>query len=554
MSNEPISNELVINATPTGQRIVLLQDKKIVEYHEESQDTAFAVGDIYWGVVRKVLTGLNAAFVDIGHEKDAFLPYSDLGTTFNSLQKFVKSTLSNKQTSPRLQNFELAEPLEKFGNMSKMLQKNNMILVQVIKEPISNKGPRICCELTLAGRYMVLVPFSESISISKKISDRDERNRLQRLMTSIKPKNFGLIIRTVAEGVEVAELDKDLQELLQKWETGMKLVFNAKPKQRIIGELSRTSSLLRDLLNESFDNITVDNKDLYEELREYVRNIAPQKEKIVKFHNPKSQIFEVTGIEKQLKFLFGKTVSLPNGGYLIIEHTEALHVIDVNSGNKSSSNQNQEENSVSVNMDAVEEIARQLRIRDMGGIIVVDFIDMRKADNKRLLYEKMRQLLKLERARTTVLPISKFGILQITRQRVRPEINLITREACPACNGTGNVSASILVSDVIESQLIFLLSEQNEKKMTLRLHPYLYAFFKQGWYSKQMQWYWTYWTWVKLVKDTSLALNQWTFVNSNGEVIEMNSQNNKRLIREQNIAEDQRINPTNEEEEIEEEN
>ncbi len=540
-----MSNELLINVTPTGQRIVLLQDKKVVEYHEEAQDSAFAVGDIYWGVVQRVITGINAAFVDVGHEKDAFLPYSDLGSSFASLQKFVKNILANKNTPTRLQNFELVSPLDKFGNMSNVLKKNNLILVQVIKEPISNKGPRISCDLSIAGRYMVLMPFSEDINISKKISKPEERNRLKILISSIKPKNFGLIIRTVAEDKDVAELDKDLQELLAKWDKGMKSLFHAKPKDRIIGELSRTTSLLRDLLNESFEGITVDNKAIFEEIKGFVRNIAPDKEKIVKFHNPKSQLFEVTGIEKQLKFLFGKNVSLPNGGYLIIEHTEALHVIDVNSGNKSNKDLDQEANAVSVNMDAVEEIARQLRIRDMGGIIIVDFIDMHKADNKRIIYEKMRLLLKNERARTTVLPISKFGLLQITRERIRPEINLATREICSTCNGTGNVTASITVSDTIESQLIFLLNEQNEKKLTLRLHPYLYAFFKQGWYSKQMQWYWTYWTWVKLVKDTSLALNQWTFVNNDGEVIEMSSQNNKRQEREKYVAEK---NTTDEEE------
>src|SRR5690606_6040903 len=244
-----------------------------------------------------------------------------------------------------------------------------------VKEPISTKGPRLSCELSLAGRYLVLVPFSNVVSVSKKITSSEERKRLLRLIQSIKPENFGVIIRTVAENKEVAELDRDLRNLVTTWEEGMKRLLTASPRDKIIGEISKTSALLRDLLNESFDNIHIDDKKIYDELKTYIKTIAPEKEKIVKLYNGKSKIFESYGIERQIKSAFGQTVSLRGGGYLIIEHTEALHVIDVNSGNKSNREENQETTALSVNMEAAREIARQLRLRDMGGIIVVDFID-----------------------------------------------------------------------------------------------------------------------------------------------------------------------------------
>jgi ribonuclease G len=341
------------------------------------------------------------------------------------------------------------------------------------------------------------------------------------LLTSIKPENFGIIIRTVAEGREVAELDTDLKNLVQKWDEGFKVLKTAKPKDKIIGELNRASSILRDMLNESFDSITVDSKEMYEDIKTYIRTIAPDKEKILKFHQGKTKLFEASGIEKQLKSLFGKTISLPGGGYLIIEHTEALHVIDVNSGNKSNAESDQERTAMSVNLEAAREVARQLRLRDMGGIIVIDFIDLKKADNRRLIYEKMKEEMKDERSKYVILPLSKFGLMQITRQRVRPEMNIITQETCPTCNGTGKITASILVSDQIEHTLEFLFNKQNEKSVKISLHPYLFAYFTEGLFSKRMKWYFKYKKWVTLEKDTSLGITEFKFKNAQGEEIEI---------------------------------
>jgi ribonuclease G len=516
-----LSNELVINSTQKGERIALLQDKRLVEYHVEQSENNFTVGDIYLGTVRKLVPGLNAAFIDIGYEKDAFLHYLDLGPNINSLNKYTKDVIAKRINTHKLNGFPLEPEIDKLGKISQVLSKNSPILVQVVKEPISTKGPRLSCEISIAGRYIVLVPFSSSVNISKKITDKEERQRLARLLNSIKPQNFGIIVRTVAEGKDVAELDRDLSNLLEKWEQGFKALKNAKPREKIIGEMGRASSILRDMLNESFDSISVDDKDMHDEIKSYIRTIAPDKEKILKLYNGKTKIFENFGIEKQLKSVFGRSVSLPGGGYVIIEHTEALHVIDVNSGNKSNAESDQEATAFNVNMEAAKEIARQLRVRDMGGIIVVDFIDLKKAENKRLIYEKMKDEMRNDRSKFTVLPLTKFGLMQITRQRVRPEVNITTGEVCPTCGGTGKITASILVADLIETNLDYMLSKQNEKDISIVLHPYLYAYFVQGFPSRRMKWFMKYKRWVKIIKDTSLGITEFHFRNQMGEDIEI---------------------------------
>jgi ribonuclease G len=516
-----LNNNLIVNATQQGSRIALVKDKNLVEFHYEEESRRFKVGDIYLGIVKKVVPGLNAAFIDIGFDKDAFLHYLDLGPQVSSLKKYTHFALTRNNTSSKLTHFRLEPDIEKTGKITQVLTKNQKVLVQVVKEPISTKGPRLSCEISLAGRYLVLVPFSNSVSISKKISDSEERNRLSRLINSIKPKNFGLIIRTVAEGREVADLDNDLNSLIKIWRDGVKALKHAKPRTKVIGEMSRVSSILRDMLNESFDMISVDSKPIYDEIQSYIRQIAPEKEKILKLYNGKTKIFEQFGIEKQLKTLFGPSVSLPGGGYLVIEHTEALHVIDVNSGNKSNSEKNQETTALSVNMEAAIEIARQLRLRDMGGIIVVDFIDMRNSENKKKIFSLMKEEMKMDRSKFTILPLSKFGLMQITRQRVRPEHNMRVQESCPACNGTGKISATILVSDNIEKNLDYILAKQNEKKLTLALHPYLHAYFKQGFFSIRMKWFYKYHKWVNLEMDSSLGISDFRFLNGMGEEIEI---------------------------------
>ena len=514
-----MSNELIINSTQLGSRIALLEDKKLVEYHQEQNDKKFNVGDIYLGTVKKVVPGLNAAFVDLGYEKDAFLHYLDMGPNVRSLINYTKRIQSNKKSTSDLGKYKLEPEIDKLGKINQVLSKNQKILVQVVKEPISTKGPRLSCELSIAGRYLILVPFAKSVNVSKKVSNSDERKRLIRLISSIKPEGFGIIIRTVAEGKEVAELDNDLRNLVDSWKGGVRNLRKAKPPEVIIGEVGKTSSLLRDVLNESFDSIIVDDKTMYEDLKSFIQKIAPERDKIVKNYTGKPKIYEAYGIEKQIKSLFGASVSLKGGGYLIIEHTEALHVIDVNSGNKATREENQETTALSVNLEAAKEVARQLRVRDMGGIIVVDFIDMRNPENKKLLFRKMKEEMASDRSKFTLLPLSKFGLMQITRQRVRPEMNIVTQETCPTCEGSGKITASILVSDTIEENLDFLLTKQNEQKISIVLHPYLFAYFTKGWKNKRMRWFFKYNKWVNLIEDSSLPVTEFKFLNKEMEEI-----------------------------------
>lgn len=518
-----MSNELVINSTQDGCRIALLKNKSLVEFHHEADASKFTVGDIYLGTVKKVVPGLNAAFIDVGYEKDAFLHYLDLGPQIKSLNKFTKLTLSKKNNTHQLGKFKNEPDINKLGKINQVLTKNQSVLVQVVKEPISTKGPRLSCELSIAGRYLILVPFSSVVNISKKITSKNERKRLSRLISSIKPEGFGIIIRTVAEGKEVAELDRDLRNLVGLWAEGVKKLQNAKPRDKIVGEMSRASSLLRDVLNETFDNIVTDDQDIYQEVKSYIQKIAPEKEKIVKLYNGKSKIFENLGIEKQLKSLFGQSVSIPGGGYLIIEHTEALHVIDVNSGNKSNSETDQETTALNVNLQAVSEVTRQLRLRDMGGIIVIDFIDMRRTENKKAVYEKMKQEMKQDRAKNTVLPLTKFGLMQITRQRVRPELNIVTKEICPTCGGTGKIAPTLLVSDQIEKNVEYVLLKQNEKQLMIAMHPFVHAYFSKGIFSRRVRWFFKYKRWVRLEVDSSLGLLDYIFYNRAGEQIELSS-------------------------------
>ena len=516
-----MGNDLVINSTNNNCRIALLKDGKLFEYHVEREDNKFTVGDIYLGLIKKVVPSLNASFVDVGYKKDAFLHYLDLGPQFHSLQKAIRLVRKQQTSIDQLNNFVIEPIIDKLGSIGDLLTKGQEVLVQIVKEPISNKGPRISSELALPGRYMILTPFVDTVGISKKITNAEERERLQRLITSIKPKNFGIIVRTVAESIDVATLDRDLRDLLDKWEKGMELLATALPGDKILGEVNRAYTILRDMLNESFDSIVVDDKLLYTEIKQYIQTIAPDKEKILKFHQSKIKLFEQSGIERQLKTLFGQTVGIEGGGYLVIEHTEAMHVIDVNSGNRSVDEEGQLKMALNVNLAAAREIARQLRLRDMGGIIVVDFIDIKDPEDRKLLYQNMKEFMKEDRAKAAVLPLSKFSVMQITRQRVRPEMNVVTRELCPSCNGTGKIDASILVSERIEEDLRLVLMNQNEKGIKLIIHPYLYAYFTKNWISRRLKWLLQYGKWITLVEDSSMAVTDYKFINQNQEEIEL---------------------------------
>ncbi|MCK4664717.1 MAG: Rne/Rng family ribonuclease [Bacteroidales bacterium] len=514
-----MDRELVIDVHSSEIIIALLEDKQLVELNKERSDTKFSVGDIYLGKVKKIMPSLNAAFVDIGYEKDAFLHYLDFGHQFLSLTKFLKLALYSNQKLPSFSKFKLEKDIEKDGKISDVLTKGQEILVQIAKEPISTKGPRLTSEISLAGRNLVLLPFSNRVSISQKIENIEERDRLKRLLESIKPKNYGIIIRTVGETKKVADFDSELKELVKKWENGFKNLNAVTPPKLIIGELKRTSAILRDILNKSFNYIYVNDESLHTEIREYIKTIAPEKEKIVKYYQKKIPIFQQYGVDKQIKALFGKTVAVSKGAYIVIEHTEALHVIDVNSGNRGKSNNNQEENAFDVNMAAAQEIARQLRLRDMGGIIVIDFIDMHKPDNRYALHEKMKELMLTDRAKHHILQLSKFGLMQITRQRVRPEMHIETFEKCPTCRGTGEVSPSILFIDELENKLSLVVNKAKMSFIILNVHPYIAGYINKGMFSIRFKWFLKFRKKIKVHGISSYNLLEYNFFDNNGNKI-----------------------------------
>jgi ribonuclease G len=516
-----MNNELVINSTSAEVVTAVLHDRRLVELVRERNDAQFSVGDIYLGKVSKIASSLNAAFIDVGYEKDAFLHYFDLGPQFASLNNYTQGVISGKYKHASLMYFKMLADIPKTGKISNQLQAGQNVLVQIAKEPISTKGPRITSHITLAGRFIVLIPFADKIAVSQKIRSSEERERLKKLMESIKPKGFGVIVRTVAEEKSVSELDTDLNNLVNKWQECFNALKTAKAPQKVIGEMGRTSVVIRDLVNTSFSSIMVDDGELYDEIKKYMHTIAPEKEDIVKLYKGSAPIFDQVGVEKQIKAAFGRTVNLPSGAYLIIEHTEALHVIDVNSGTKIKSKNDQETNALEVNLDAAEEVARQLRLRDLGGIIVVDFIDMYNQENRKKLYARLKDLMKHDRAKHHILPPSKFGLVQITRERVRPQTIINTLEKCPTCNGTGEVEPPLLLIDKIENTLRYILNQQNEKSVTLLVHPFIYAFLNQGFPSLKMKWRLKYKRGIKINDLDSLQFLEYKILNKNGEEIKI---------------------------------
>ena len=488
-----MTNEVVIDVRQDDISIALLEDKKLVEYQDEPKSASFSVGNIYVAKVKKLMPGLNACFVDVGYERDAFLHYLDLGSQFNSYSKYLKQVTSNRQKLFPFSKASFMPELKKDGSVQQTLTVGQEVLVQVVKEPISTKGPRLTGELSFAGRYLVLMPFGNKVSVSSKIKSGEERARLKQLIHSIKPQNCSVIVRTVAEGKRVAELDSEMKILTQRWEDVIQKVQKTQKRpQLVFEETGRAVALLRDLFNPTFENIYVNDEEVYN--------------------------FNVT---KQIKSSFGKTVNYKHGAYLIIEHTEALHVVDVNSGNRSRSENGQEANALDVNLGAADELARQLRLRDMGGIIVVDFIDMNLAEDRQMLYERMCKNMQKDRARHNILPLSKFGLMQITRQRVRPAMDVNVEETCPTCNGTGKIKSSLLFTDQLERKIDCLVNKVGIKKFQLHVHPYVAAYINQGVISLKRKWQMKYGFGVNVVASQKLAFLQYEFYDSQKQFIDM---------------------------------
>lgn len=493
-----------------------------MEFQREELQQSYSAGNMYLAKVKKLMPGLNACFVDVGHERDAFLHFLDLGPLYFSYQKYLKQVGSDRKRLYPISKAVKQPILEKEGSIRDVLKVGDEVLVQITKEPISTKGPRLNCELNFAGRFLILVPFDNKVSVSNKIKSSAERNRLKQLISSILPPNFGVIVRTVAEGKRVAELDQELKVLLNRWETTITNVQKCTKYPKLVyEETSRAVGLLRDLFNPSYEAIHVNDSNTYNEIKEYLKVIAPDKEDIVKLYKGEVPIFDKFAVTKQIKSSFGRTVTFKHGAYLIIEHTEALHVIDVNSGNRSKNSESQEAGAIDVNLGAAEEIARQLRLRDIGGIIIVDFIDMTEAEHREQLYKYMVEIMKKDRSRHNILPLSKFGLMQITRQRVRPAMDVVVDETCPSCFGTGHVKSSILFTDTLENKVKKLVTELRYTKLRLYVHPYVYAYLNQGIISLKKKWKMRYGFGIKIIPDQSLALLQYRFLDADGEEIDM---------------------------------
>ncbi|MBS1732341.1 MAG: Rne/Rng family ribonuclease [Bacteroidetes bacterium] len=515
-----MTKELIINAESQGVEIALLEDKKLVELHSEKADASFAVGDLYLGKVKKLIPGLNAAFIEVGFEKDAFLHYTDLSPYVRSILKFTNQSINdNTPEGLDFSKFKVEPEIIKTGKITEVLNGKPNILVQILKEPIAAKGPRLSCELSLPGRFVVVTPFNDIIAVSRKIHSSEERKRLHKIIEAVKPKNLGVIVRTAAEGKHTAELHEDLLRLVATWKTIQRNLKGAVAPAKILSEQGKTTSMLRDLLNEDFNRIVVNDKSIFADTKTYIQRIAPDKAEIVSYYNNGLPIFDNFGVTKQVKAAFGKTVNLPSGAYLIIEHTEALHVIDVNSGYKSVSN-NQEQNALETNLEAAEEIARQLRLRDLGGIIIVDFIDMKLMENKKKLADAMDNFMRNDRAKHAVLPITKFGLMQITRQRMRPETNINTSEVCPSCNGTGKISSTLILEDEIAKNLNYLIM-QKHKGLTIEVHPILHTYLTAGFPSRRLKWCWKYKQIIKVKANSTYHLTEFKFFDDTDEEIKL---------------------------------
>lgn len=473
------SKDLIVDVTSTDVHIALMEDHRLIELNKESSKArGYSVGDVYLGKVKKLLPALNAAFVDIGDKKEAFIHYLDLGLYFTSFDEFVRKSNPGTDLRQLYSKIKVGPILEKEGRVENVLKPGQMVIVQIVKEPISTKGSRLTAEISLAGRNIVLMPFAEKVSVSQKISSKEEKRRLETLVGSILPKNYGAIIRTAAEGKNAAVLVAELKSLIQKWEASWTKVAKNKSIQLLFTEYSKTTTILRDLLNDSFTSIHINDETVFEETKKYISMISPDQEKIVKLYEGRESIFDHFEVTRQIKSSFGKVVPMKQGAYLVIESTEALNVIDVNSGIRSKTS-DQEENAFEVNKIAAEEIARQLRLRDMGGIIIVDFIDMESGEHRNELHKYMQGLMESDRAKHNVLPLTKFGLMQITRQRIRPVTEINTSEVCPVCHGTGKIASSAVIDEQIERNIAFY-RERGVSALTLKVSPILGAYLKRG--------------------------------------------------------------------------
>ena len=505
--------EIIINSSTSQTRVAITEDGNLVDFFVDYPENRRMVGDIYLGKIARVLPGIKAAFVDIGMKHDAFLHFSDIGETTKQFQEMLgdEDADIDDEDEEIAENTRTQEKQRQSQPEIPKLHKGQDIIVQITKEPVNNKGVRVSSSVSLPGRFCVLLPFDGKVGVSKKIYDFKERRRLRNIARSILPKNYGLIIRTVAKNQNEEALQEDLNNLIKTWKEIESTVKSETPPALIYQDLNTTSSVIRDLFTPDVSKVFIDSKKLFKQIKNYIQLIQPGLADKIELFKSGHSIFDSFKIEEQIKTLMGRKVPLPSGGYLIIEHTEAMVVIDVNSG-RYAKNKEQELNSLKTDLEASREIARQLRLRDIGGIIVIDFIDLEDEKNRKKVYDELRKEFRRDRAKVSVLPMSDFGVIQITRQRVRQNIMQAMKEVCPYCLGTGLLTKhSHLVYD-LEDWLKKFRRHSNERSLIIKCHPTVAQKFKMGEFKSLTKLQLKYFVRLKIMEDESMPLSQLKFI------------------------------------------
>jgi len=510
--------EIVINSTAVQTRVAITEDGYLADFFVDYPENRRTVGDIYLGKVARVLPGIKAAFIDIGMKHDGFLHFSDIGESTKQLQDMIGDDSDvdedEEDESPK-RNGTQNKPGSDYPTRPAIpkLQKGQEILVQITKEPVNNKGVRVSSSISLPGRFCVLLPFDGKIGISKKISDFKERKRLRQIARGILAKNYGLIIRTVAKDQPEDALKDDLNNLMKTWQEIETTVKTEKPPSLIYQDMSTTSSVIRDLFTPDITKVFIDSKKLYKQIKNYVQVVQPGLVDKIELFPSGTSIFDSFKIEEQIKTLMGRKVPLPSGGYLILEHTEAMVVVDVNSGRYAKSKE-QEQNSLKTDLEAAREIARQLRLRDIGGIIVIDFIDLEEEKNKKKIFDELKKEFRRDRAKVTILPMSDFGLVQITRQRVRQNIMQTMKEVCPYCLGSGLLTKHSHIVYDLEEWVKKFKKTSSEKRLILKCHPLFAARLREGKDGSIFKLQLKYFVRIKIEEDNNMQIGHLKFISA----------------------------------------
>lgn len=506
-----MKNQIIIHASGKQNRIALIENGELAQLFIESDENQRTVGNIYLARVHKVMSGIRAAFIDMGTPKDAFLHFSDAG---DHLKEYIQM-LNGKDAIPEKArnelnkiNFDKIPNYEKQNWAGKILQRNQKLLVQIVKEPIGTKGPRVSTDVTIAGRFLVLIPMGEYIAVSKKINSYKERHRLKSTVGSMLPDGFGVIIRTVAKNQDEKALEDDMRNVLKKWERVLEKLETAEPPALLYNDLDMTESLVRDLFAKQYDRVLVDEPETYKKIKSYVSEVAPQMIPNVELYKGREHIFDFMKIAKDVDSIFSPRVRMPSGGYLIFEQTEAMYVVDVNSG-PYAAKQSQEDNSLKTNLEAAREVAKQLRLRDIGGIIVVDFIDLRQDKNRKKIYDELKKEFKKDPAKTNVIGMSDFGLVQITRQRIRPSVVNSVSKVCPTCGGSGSVVTKNTIIADLDAWISKFRHHTDYRAIDIYINPYLKSYLEKGFFSKKWKWMLKYWVKISLVEDETISLNEY---------------------------------------------